>query len=51
MQLGSMFICNRNIALQSYTQYDLVRMPSTLEGLLDTSPRLMPLTRGCYYSF
>ena len=35
----------------SYTQYDLVWMPSTLDALLDISPRLMSLTRGCYYSF
>ena len=66
MQLGSTFICNCNIALdvsdafcfhlqESYTQYVLVWMPSTLDALLDallgTSPRLMSLTRGCYYSF
>ena len=70
MHLGSMFICNCNIALHvsdafcvhlqehletvvaaSYTQYDLVWMPSTLDALLDTSPRLMSLTRGCFYSF
>ena len=86
MQLGSIFICNCNIALhvsdafcihlqehletveaasgewhetvqpsppanQSYAQYDLVWMPSTLDALLDTSTRLMSLTRGCFYSF
>ena len=61
MQLGSMFICNCNNALrvsdafcvhlQFYTQYDLVWMPSTLDALLDTSPRLMSLTRGCFYRF
>ena len=36
---------------ESYTQYDLVWMPSTLDALLGTSPRLMSLTRGCFYSF
>ena len=64
MQLGSMFICNCNIGLHvsdafcvhlqehlEYTQYDLVWMPSTLDALLDTSTRLMSLTRGCFYSF
>ena len=62
MQLGSMFICNYNIAVhvsdafcvhlqEHYTQYDLVWMPSTLDALLDTSTRLMSLTRGCFYSF
>ena len=40
MQLGSMFICNCNIALHVsdafcvYTQYDLVWMPSTLDALI-----------------
>jgi len=29
----------------------LVWMPSTLDALLDTSPRLMSLTRGCFYNF
>ena len=38
-------------ANQSYTQYDLVWMPSTLDALLDTSTRLMSITRGCFYSF
>ena len=38
-------------ANQPYTQYDLVWMPSTLDALLDTSTRLMSLTRGCFYSF
>ena len=66
MQLGSMFICNCNIALHVsdavcvhlqeyieivYTQYDLVWMPSTLDALLDSSTRLMSLTRGCFYNF
>ena len=70
MQLGSMFICNCNIALHvsdafcvhlqehleiveaHYTKsYDLVWMPSTLDALLDTSTRLMSLTRGCFYNF
>ena len=52
MQLGSMFICNCNIALHVsdafcvYLQEHLetavtvVWMPSTLDALLDTSPRL-----------
>jgi len=31
--------------------HDLVWMPSTLDDLLDTSTRLMSLTRGCFYSF
>ena len=67
MQLGSMYNCNCNIALHvsdafcvhlqehleivSCTQYDLVWMPSTLDALLDTSTRLMSLTRGCFYNF
>jgi len=35
MQLGSMFISNCNITLHvSYTQYDLVRKPSTLDALI-----------------
>jgi hypothetical protein len=34
MQLGSMFIINcNNILHVSYTQYDLVRKPSTLDAL------------------
>ena len=52
MQLGSMFICNCNIALHVsdafcvYLQEHLetvetaVWMPSTLDALLDTLPRL-----------
>ena len=36
---------------ESYTQYDLVWMPSTFDALLDTSTRLKLLTRGCFYSF
>ena len=63
MQLGNMFICNCNIALHVsdafcvhlnhivFTQYALVWIPSTLDALLDTSSRLMSLTRGCFYSF
>ena len=37
MQLGSMFISNCNNTLhvsESYTQYDLVRKPSTLDALI-----------------
>ena len=55
MQLDSMFISNCNNTLHvsgafcfhpqehlnSYTQYDLVRKPSTLDALLVTSPRLV----------
>ena len=35
MQLGSMFIsnCNNNLH-ESYTQYDLVRKPSTSDALI-----------------
>ena len=71
MQLGSMFICNCNIALHVSDAFcihlqehletaeassgewhnDLVWMPSTLDALLDTSTRLMSLTRGCFCSF
>ena len=63
MQLGSMFICNCNIALHVSDAFCIhlqeripihsmtVWMPSTLDALLNTSPRLMSLTEGCYYSF
>ena len=67
MQLGSMFIFNCNIALHVSDAFcvhlqehletveaasgDLVWMPSTLDALLDTSLRLVSLTRGCFYSF
>ena len=43
--------CVCEFLTKSYIQYDLVWMPSTLDALLDTSPRLMSLSRGCYYSF
>ena len=39
-----------SIFRSTYTQYDLVWMPSTLDALLDTSTRLMSLTRGRFYS-
>ena len=61
MQLGGIFISNCNNAVhvsdafcvhpQEHLETVVAASGVGHETLLDTSPRLMSYTRGCYYSF